>query len=134
MQMDKYPEQCTLKYNNKGVAFVVKDPHQTRIMLKQFSFAFLVLFIGYLISIVQFFREKMHHHFYLQRQRQLQKQRVLEARRRAELLRQRELQRQQELDEARRRELQRQRELKRQQKLEAQAQAITNRIASIWAL
>ena len=50
----------------------MKDPHQTRIKLKQFTFAFLVLFVGSLIAFVQFLREKMHYHFQLQREREEQ--------------------------------------------------------------
>ena len=58
---------------------MVKDPHQTRIKLKQFTFAFLVLFIGSLIAFVQLLREKMHHHFHQLQQREREEQIVATA-------------------------------------------------------
>jgi hypothetical protein len=55
-------KQCLLKYNQNGFSTGVTDK-KTRLKLEQFSFAFLVLFIGIFISFVQFMREKMHYYF-----------------------------------------------------------------------
>jgi hypothetical protein len=54
--------QCFLKYNRHGYSTGVTDKN-TRLKLQQFYFAFLVLFIGLLISFVQLLRERMHHYF-----------------------------------------------------------------------
>ena len=51
-----------MKYNRNGYSTGITDP-DTRLTLQQFYFAFLVLFIGILVSFVQFLREKMHHYF-----------------------------------------------------------------------
>ncbi len=49
-------KQCRLRYNNQDES--VKLVEQARIQLKQFYLAFLVLFIGYILALIQFIRER----------------------------------------------------------------------------
>jgi hypothetical protein len=51
----KPPAQCRLDYNSKGVA-IKRFGHQ--IKLEHFHLPFLILFGGYLLAFIQFFREK----------------------------------------------------------------------------
>ena len=48
--------QCQLKYNSKGESIKVVD--KARIKLEQLYGAFYVLFIGYLLALAQFLRER----------------------------------------------------------------------------
>ena len=50
------PRQCLLQYNNNGED--VKIVERARLKLEQFSVAFIVLFAGYVLAIIQFLRER----------------------------------------------------------------------------
>ena len=48
--------QCQLQYNDKGEN--VKLVNGARIKLEQFYVAFIVLFVGYVLALLQFLRER----------------------------------------------------------------------------
>jgi len=50
------PRQCLLEYNNKGESVQVVE--RVRLKLEQFTVAFVVLFIGYVLALLQFLRER----------------------------------------------------------------------------
>ena len=50
------PRQCLLQYNNKGESVQLVD--RARLKLEQFTVAFAVLFIGYVLALLQFIRER----------------------------------------------------------------------------
>ena len=50
------PHQCLLEYNNKGESVQVVE--RVRLKLEQFTVAFVVLFIGYVLALLQFLRER----------------------------------------------------------------------------
>ncbi len=52
---EKPPEKCRLDFNSKGVATKTYD---NQIKLEHFYLPFLILFGGYLLAFMQFFREK----------------------------------------------------------------------------
>jgi hypothetical protein len=52
---EKPPEKCRLDFNSKGVA---TKKYDNQIKLEQFHLLFLILFGGYLLAFMQFFREK----------------------------------------------------------------------------
>jgi len=49
------PRQCLLQYNNAGES--VQLVERVRFKLEQFRVAFIVLFIGYVLALIQFIRE-----------------------------------------------------------------------------
>ena len=50
------PRQCLLQYNNKGEDVKLVDRAQLK--LEQFYVAFIVLFVGYVLALLQFLRER----------------------------------------------------------------------------
>ncbi|KAK4004970.1 hypothetical protein OUZ56_006696 [Daphnia magna] len=54
VRQDKYPRQCELTYNNKGMSI---KRSSNRIKLEQFYLPFMFLIAGYALSLIQFFRE-----------------------------------------------------------------------------
>jgi len=61
-------KECRLNYNNGDESVHVVD--KSRLKLEQFYLAFLVLFIGYCLALVQFIRERIitHRHSRLAQQ------------------------------------------------------------------
>lgn len=53
-------EQCRLDYNSRGGT--VQISQLAPFKLEQFYFAFLVLFIGYILALLQFIRERLAYH------------------------------------------------------------------------
>ncbi|XP_046461748.1 glutamate receptor ionotropic, delta-2-like [Daphnia pulex] len=58
-KLEKFPRNCQLNYNNKGV--VTKRSSRSRLKLQQFYLPFLILFSGFMLAIVQFCRERFIH-------------------------------------------------------------------------
>ena len=54
-RLDKFPPQCTLKYNNRGVAV---QKLNLPLKLKQFGPAFIILFTGYSLSLLSLCLER----------------------------------------------------------------------------
>ena len=50
------PSQCLLQYNNQGESVQLVDG--VRLKLEQFYVAFVVLFVGYALALIQFLRER----------------------------------------------------------------------------
>jgi len=50
------PRQCLLQYNNNGEDVEIVE--RARLKLEQFSVAFIVLFAGYVLAIIQKLRER----------------------------------------------------------------------------
>ena len=57
--MEKYgqavPRQCKLDYNHRGESIKLVD--RARLKLEQFYVAFIILFVGYVLALIQFIRE-----------------------------------------------------------------------------
>ena len=51
------PHQCLLQYNKNGESVQLVD--RVRFKLEQFRVAFIVLFIGYFLALIQFIRERI---------------------------------------------------------------------------
>ncbi|XP_059350795.1 glutamate receptor ionotropic, delta-2-like [Daphnia carinata] len=58
VRQEKYPKQCELIYNNKGTSI---KRSSNRIKLEQFYLPFLLLLGGYVLGLIQFFREHLTH-------------------------------------------------------------------------
>ena len=50
------PRQCLIQYNKNGES--VELVERVRLKLEQFTVAFIVLFVGYVLALIQFLRER----------------------------------------------------------------------------
>ena len=60
--LQRQAPQCHLKYNSNGESVQLLD--KARIKLEQLYVAFYVLFIGYVLALIQFLRERFIHNPY----------------------------------------------------------------------